>query len=246
MTQTYRWNQAEHAAGYDAAVEIIHPYYVEIQEAILAQVARPPEAEFLLVDLGGGSGRLVEKFLARFPRASAVVVDQSEPFLDLAKTRLEPFGRRAICQVARLQDDWSAALPAQPAAIVSMSAIHHLEPDEKRRLAEQCYGALEPMGIFANGDEVRDADDEPYRQALIAWAAHLRQISDQGLVSLPFQRMCQKWEQRNVQNFHVPRTSGDDCHETIQAQLAYLCDCGFRSTSAPWQKEMWAVMLGVK
>lgn len=246
MTKTYRWNLAEHAAGYDAAAEVIHPYYAEIQQAVLDQIARPSEAEFLLVDLGGGSGRLVERFLTRFPNATAVVVDQSEPFLELAKARLEPFGGRATYQVARLQDDWAAQLPHTPTAIVSTSAIHHLAPDEKRQLCQQCYDALEPLGIFANGDEVRAADDEEYRQTMIAWAAHLRKIGEEGLVSEPFRRMCEKWEERNVKNFHVPRTSGDDCHETIQAQLAYLCDCGFRSVSSPWQKDMWAVLLGVK
>lgn len=246
MNQTYRWNQAEHAAGYDAAVEVIHPYYAEIQEAVLTQIARPRDAEFLLVDLGGGSGRLAEKFLSRFPRAAAVIVDQSQPFLDLAKARLEPFGQRATYQLARLQDDWAAQLPAAPTAIVSTSAIHHLVPDEKRRLYQQCYDALQPMGTLANGDEVRADDDADYKQALIAWAAHLRKISDAGLVSEPFRRMCEQWEERNVKNFHVPRTSGDDCHETVQSQLAYMCDCGFRSVSGPWQKDMWAVLLGVK
>jgi trans-aconitate methyltransferase len=225
---------------------VIHPYYAEIQQAVVAQVARPREAAFLLVDLGGGSGRLVEKFLTRFPNATAIVVDQSEPFLDLARRRLEPFGGRAMYQVARLQDDWAAGLPEAPAAIVSTSAIHHLAPHEKRRLFGQCHDALQPLGVFANGDEVRAADDEEYRQTLIAWAAHLRDIGERGLVSEPFRRMCETWEERNVKNFHVPRTSGDDCHETVEAQLAYLCDCGFRSVSSPWQREMWAVMLGVK
>jgi trans-aconitate methyltransferase len=102
MTQTYRWNVAEHAAAYDAAAERLHPHYVEIQDVILDHVGRPSDAEFLLVDLGGGSGRLAERFLARFPCARAVVVDQSEAFLKLAAARMKRFDGRGTCQVARL------------------------------------------------------------------------------------------------------------------------------------------------
>jgi tRNA (cmo5U34)-methyltransferase len=246
MNQTYRWNVAEHAAGYDAAAEVVHPHYREAQEAVLAQVARPREAEFLLVDLGGGSGRLAENFLTRFPNATAIVIDQSEPFLELARLRLAQFGDRATYLVSRLQDDWAAQLPATPAAIVSTSAIHHLSPDEKRALYQQCYDALEPLGILANGDEIRAEDDADYRAALEKWGAHMREIVAAGRVSESFHGMLEKWQERNVNQFDKPRVSGDDCHETVQAQLAYLCDCGFRTVSSPWQNEMWAVMLGVK
>lgn len=246
MAETYRWNVADHAAGYDAAAEVIHPCYVEIQDTILERIARPRDAEFLLVDLGGGSGRLAEKFLARFSKARAIVVDQSEAFLEIARRRMAPFDGRGTTLVARLQDDWASQLPRPPAAIVSMSAIHHLTPDEKQQLYAQVYRALEPYGIFLNGDECRDADDAKYRARVEAWAAHLLQIVDEGRVNENMRPMFEKWKERNVTNFDVPRTSGDDCHETSQAQLAYLCDCGFRSVGAPWQKDMWAVLEAVK
>lgn len=246
MTQPYRWNIAEHAAGYDAAAEVIHPFYLEIQDAILDQIARPRDARFLLVDLGGGSGRLAEKFLARFPQASAVVVDQSEAFLEIARRRMAPFGGRGSCLVARLEDDWASRLPEAPSAITSMSAIHHLVPAEKQRLYAAVHEALLPLGIFLNGDEVRDPDDGHYRRRLEAWAVHLLEIVDDSRVSETMRPMFEKWKDRNVTRFDEPRSSGDDCHETVTAQLAYLCDCGFRSVGVPWQQDMWAVMEGIK
>ncbi len=204
MAETYRWNVADQAAEYDAAAEVIHPHYLEIQETILERIARPPDAEFLLVDLGGGSGRLAEKFLARFPRARAVVIDQSEPFLEIARRRLEKFDGRGSCQVARLQDDWSGQLPHAAAAITSMSAIHHLSPAEKRGLYEQAYAALDPLGIFLNGDEVRDADDARYRSEVERWAGHMRHIVDSGQVSEAARPMLEKWQERNVTHFGAP------------------------------------------
>src|SRR4051794_37070038 len=159
---SYRWNTSDFALGYDAAADVIHPQYLAIQDAILGLLPREVERGGLVVDLGGGSGRLVERVLDRWPQAKAVVLDQSEPFLALAERRLARVGSRASCVVTRLQDDWSAHLPGAATAFVSMSAIHHLEPPEKQSLYRRCYELLAPRGILLNGDEVRAETDSEY------------------------------------------------------------------------------------
>src|SRR5688572_10540493 len=70
----YRWNVADYAAGYDAAAEYIHPHYLEVQQMVLDLLPLDADAEFLLVDAGGGSGRLAERFLMRFRSAHALVL----------------------------------------------------------------------------------------------------------------------------------------------------------------------------
>jgi tRNA (cmo5U34)-methyltransferase len=246
LNQTYRWNQAEHAAGYDAAAEHIHPHYLEMQEKILLLLARMAPGACLLVDLGGGSGRLVEKFLDRFPQAAAVVVDQSQPFLDLALARLERFGCRASCVLSRLQDDWPARLPPQCDAIVSMSAIHHLSGPEKKQLYARCCHALRPGGVLLNGDEIRDADDRVYKRELENWADHIFAAVAEGRIGPRMRPMLEKWKDRTVIHCDQPRASGDDCHETIDAQLGYLRAASFREAGVAWQKQMWSVLEGVK
>ncbi|MBC7821084.1 MAG: class I SAM-dependent methyltransferase, partial [Planctomycetaceae bacterium] len=130
----YRWNQLDNARGYDIAAEHVHPHYREVQDVILDALPLAPDEAGWVIDLGGGSGRLAERILDRLPRASVGVVDQSEAFLTLARERLARFGERAFFLQARLQSDWSRDLPAAPRAIVSTSAIHHLDPAEKQRL----------------------------------------------------------------------------------------------------------------
>ncbi|MBP86609.1 MAG: hypothetical protein CMJ64_07835, partial [Planctomycetaceae bacterium] len=103
-----------------------------------------------------------ERVLERLPRASAIIVDQSEPFLGLAERRLERFATRVTLVQARLQDDWSDGLTRQPTSIVSMSAIHHLDPHEKTRLYLQAFDCLDEQGLFVNGDKVRDSDTDKY------------------------------------------------------------------------------------
>lgn len=199
----------------------------------------------MLVDAGGGSGRLVEKYLQRDPQSRAVIVDQSEAFLALAQQRLKAFGDRAIFQLTRLQDDW-LDVAAGATAIVSMSAIHHLDPSEKQQLYRRCHDRLAPGGLFLNADEVRPEEDADYLNECRAWAAHMHRVMEQGLVSDPMCQALREWEQRNVAHFGQPRSSGDDCHETADVQCRYLRDAGFATVSVPWQKELWAILSAVK
>jgi cyclopropane fatty-acyl-phospholipid synthase-like methyltransferase len=199
----------------------------------------------LVVDLGGGSGRLMERILDKLPVAG-IAIDQSEPFLALAERRLARFGSRAICLQARLQDRWADQLPAKASAIVSMSAIHHLEPAEKKQLYQQCCDALAPGGLLLNGDEIRAADDAAYHADVSAWAAHMRSATSSGQIPESFHEALEKWIDRNVTRFGEEKKSGDDCHETIAAQLGYFTQAGFAAADCPWQKAMWAVMRGLK
>jgi SAM-dependent methyltransferase len=242
-TGTYRWNTNAFAEGYDRAAELIHPYYLDIQQAILASLPPSLDKGGLVVDLGGGSGRLVERILDQWP-VTAVVVDQSEPFLALAERRLARFGPRAICIQARLQDRWINLLSAPASAIVSMSAIHHLDPAEKQSLYRQCCEALAPGGILLNGDEIRDEDDDNYRAQLWSWAGHMRSAMAGGSVPASMHAALEGWIDRNVTHFGQPKKSGDDCHETIAAQLDYLRDAGFATADSLWRESLWAILRG--
>jgi cyclopropane fatty-acyl-phospholipid synthase-like methyltransferase len=246
MTTTYRWNLTDFATGYDQSAHHVHPHYVEVQDAVLAALPFGECDEFLLVDAGGGSGRLVERFLDRFTSARAIVLDQSEAFLALAERKLARFGERAACRIAQLQGDWPQEIGEPIDAVVSMSAIHHLESAEKQQLFARIFAALNPGGVFINGDEVRPASDAEYLAEVSNWAAHMHRIMDAGLVPDSFKDALLKWEARNVGEFSKPKHTGDDCHDTIDEQLAWLAECGYVHCRATWHKAMWAVMAGDK
>jgi tRNA (cmo5U34)-methyltransferase len=242
----YRWNTSDFAVGYDAAAETIHPRYLAIQDEILGLLPQPTDSTALVVDLGGGSGRLMERILDRWPLARGLVVDQSEPFLALAERRLARFGERARCVLSRLQNDWSSELPGPVNAFVSMSAIHHLEPAEKKSLYHRCFDLLAPGGILLNGDEVRAPDDRDYLATLTVWADHMRRSMTTGAIPPTFHDALHAWIDRNVTHFGQPKKSGDDCHETIETQLDYFSAAGFTSADSPWQRDLWAILRGTK
>jgi len=127
-----------------------------------------------------------------------------------------------------------------------MSAIHHLEPAEKAERYRQCYERLRPGGVLLNGDEVRPESDVEYRAALNHWADHMRREMSGGTIPPAFHGALQGWIERNVTQFGQPKKSGDDCHETIETQLGYFRQAGFAVADCPWQRDLWAVLRGVK
>jgi len=239
----YRWNTSDAAQAFDKAAETIHPHYVEIQDQILAHLGQQECTVKLVIDAGGGSGRLMERVLDRFPEAGGIVIDQSEPFLALAAQRLARFGDRAQLLQLRLQDDWSQHLDIQADFVVSMSAIHHLTPREKQTFFSNCRDYLKPGGRLINGDEIRPASDEAYLEELLRWDEHKTREIASGRIPAAFTETLSKWRRRNIDGFSTPKESGDDCHETTETQLGYLRKAGFSNAEAPWQQNMWAVMI---
>jgi len=242
----YRWNVSDFTVAYDQAAERVHPFYLELQAAILNALAFPANAEVLLVDMGGGSGRLIERALDKWPEASGIVLDQSEPFLALAERRLARFGSRASCLKARLQDDWRNLLPTPPAAIVSMSAVHHLDPAEKQTFYQRCFEALGPGGRLLNGDEVRPENDADYLPILQEWASMWEVGIADGSIPPGIHAALRGWIDRNVTRFGQPKQSGDDYHETATAQLAYFRNAGFEEAKVLWHKKLWALLSAKK
>lgn len=248
MTTEYRWNEKEAATGYDQAAPHVHPLYVDVQQQISPLIASLPAAQSagaLVVDIGGGSGRLLEALLGDSTHLSAAIVDQSAPFLDLARQRLQAHGDSVQFVQARLQDRWSETIN-QPVAIVSSSAIHHLEFAEKRELFRQCYDALLPGGLFINGDEIRPASDDQYLAELNDWWRHMDAKLNSGEIPPNMRPILESWRERNIDRFPEPRFSGDDCHETIDAQLTAFGELGFEAVACAWTQRMWAVMVGRK
>ena len=246
----YRWNTSAFAEGYDAAAPEIHPRYTAVQEQIVQLLTEHAQslggAHYHVVDLGGGSGRLLQRVLTAISTATATIIDQSEAFLALAERRLAPFAPRVTFAISRLQEDWRAKLTTQPQAIISTSAIHHLDPGEKQKIYQEVAATLPAGGMFLNGDEVRPASDSEYQATMERWATFMRAGMQSGKIPESFHPACQSWIDRNVTHFGQPKKSGDDCHETAPVQLDYFRTGGFREADVPWGEELWSVLRGKK
>jgi tRNA (cmo5U34)-methyltransferase len=142
------------AARYDAEIRAMVPRYDEIHETLLALLElRPPTR---LLDLGAGTGYTLRRVLETFPGAHAIGLDVSTEMLGRARERLAEVSHRVEI---RSGDIASPQIDGSFDAIVSILAVHHLYPDEKRHLFSRIWEHIEPGGVFLLADYFRPAMD---------------------------------------------------------------------------------------
>ena len=142
------------APRYDAQIREMVPRYEEIHDTLLALLSLRPPERFL--DLGAGTGYTLRRVLETFPPTTAVGLDVSSEMLERARQRLD--GLESRVQLRR-SDIARPELEGTYDAIVSILAVHHLYPDEKRHLFSRIWEHIAPGGVFLLADYFRPAMD---------------------------------------------------------------------------------------
>jgi tRNA (cmo5U34)-methyltransferase len=154
LSRTISQHFDDWAPRYDAEIRRQVPRYDEMHDSLVALLGlRPPER---VVDLGTGTGTTALRILEAFPAAQLTGVDVSSEMLERASQRLAGHAGR----VKLLRSDIAEpALDGAYDAIVSVLAVHHLWPDEKRHLFAHLWEHTVPGGIFILADAFRHASD---------------------------------------------------------------------------------------
>lgn len=142
------------APSYDTQIRQMVPRYEEIHDTLLALLALRAPSRFL--DLGSGTGYTLRRVLETFPDTTAVGLDMSGEMLDHARQRLDGLAGRVEL---RSSDIARPEISGSYDAIVSILAVHHLHPDEKRHLFSRIWEHIEPGGVFLLADYFRPAMD---------------------------------------------------------------------------------------
>ena len=126
-----------------------------------------------VVDLGCGTGSVMEAVLTALPDCRAAGVDFDPAMLLLAEHRLRDFGDRAQLVRHDLRDPaWVEHLPEPVDAVLSATTLHWLGPDELQTLYRQLATILRPGGLFANADHV-GSDSATLQEA---WEDHRERL----------------------------------------------------------------------
>jgi len=83
---------------------------------------------------------------------------------------------------------------------------------------------------------------DDYRAECRRWSEQMHRVIDEGLIPEGLHNTLLAWIARNVDEFGGPRSSGDDCHETADAQVGYCAAAGLAAAQVVWQRNMWAVL----
>jgi len=117
----------------------------------LVGAARHPVRRVL--DLGCGTGSLMQPFLDAYPESAVYGIDFDPLLLPLAQARLSSYETRATIIFADLRsDDWRAQLPGAVDAVISATALHWLTAKELSDLYRRLSNVMRPGGLFVNAD----------------------------------------------------------------------------------------------
>jgi trans-aconitate methyltransferase len=243
------------AEAYDRMCQHLVPGYDFLQDEVLRIVAADEKHDMTVVDLGAGSGIFLERVLSRWPDARACWVDYSEDFLSVAQQRLSRFNGRVRYVQTSFEDAWESQVEGQADLILSMSAIHHLENGDKKRLYQRCFDKLAPGGWLFNIDEMKTLHKDGYLANMRFWVRHVQDTEsrmqeagneEQLLYCKKWTSHFTKWKQRNVANIDVPKVRGDDIHESFVNQVDGLHEIGFAEADVYIKYHLWCAVGGRK
>jgi tRNA (cmo5U34)-methyltransferase len=239
------------AEAYDQMCQHLVPGYDFLQDEVLRIVAAEGKRDMTVVDLGAGSGVFLEKVLSRWPGANAHWVDYSEDFLSVARQRLARSDGRIRYTQASFEDDWESQVKGQADLILSMSAIHHLENEEKKRLYQRCFDKLAPGGWLFNIDEMKTLHKDGYLANMRYWVRHVQEarnkmVEEQVPYYEKWKSHFDNWELRNVVNVDEPKTKGDDIHAHFVTQVDWLHEIGFADADVYIKYHLWCAIGGRK
>ncbi len=193
----------------------------------------------MVLDLGIGTGETTRRLLQVHDNASCVGVDASRAMLAAAKTSLPP--GRATFVWARLEDP----LPAGPFdLVVSVLAVHHLDPPSKARLFARINEVLAPNGRFVLGDIVRDP--RSIRSSESTAKRLRRSMHDRGIIGTAQtigERVRGSWPRRG--NSRQPSAVHQDHFDLLVDQLNWLTSAGLQ-TDVTWNQDLRVVITGDK
>ncbi len=251
MTQIDKDRFFSMAEAYDKMTSYLVPRYDAFQAELVELLFADGAEDKFIVDLGAGSGILLDKILARSGSARCCWVDYSEDFLAVAKGRLASHGDRVQYVLVPLEQSWQDQLADRPDAICSMSAIHHLTPADKKELYCRCHSLLKPGGWLFNFDEMSAESDDAYMNTLRYWVRYVERAKE--TVPDHLQPYCREWcerfeswQARNIDNANLPKQKGDDIHQGSHEQMHWLRETGFADVDLFVKFQLWSLIGGRK
>ena len=213
------------AATYDRTRRQLVPCFDAFYGTAIDLIPFARDADIEVIDLGAGTGLFSALVSAAFPHARFTLVDVSDEMLARARERFAG-DQRFQLRVA----DLAASEPLEPCDVaISALAIHHLNDGHKAELFRRVFECLRPRGAFIQAEQVLGATPGAERRNRDVWRRQARAAgATDADLALAVDRMRA------------------DRPATLDDQLRWLREAGFREVDCYFKDHMFAVFAGFK
>jgi ubiquinone/menaquinone biosynthesis C-methylase UbiE len=162
--QSGGWMTEDSAKRYDTQVEVL---FNGTGNAMRRQALPPLHQLFAgrdqrrlrLLDIGCGTGRMLDLVKQVWPRLPCFGLDMSEPYVEHARRELRRWSRLSLL----VGNAETIPLPdASCDAVTSIFMFHELPPAVRRRVFAECARVLKPGGRFVLVDSLQRGDHPDY------------------------------------------------------------------------------------
>lgn len=233
MTDTPSENQwsEEESRQFLQFASVVFPYRTEQNAIVTSLIPADRDDEFVVVDLGCGSGPLSRSILERFPSCRVIGLDGSPLMLQRAQEDLAEFGGRFEARSFDLfQRGWLDELSTDVRCFVSSLAIHHLDGPRKQRLFGDLASRLEPGGALLIQDLVEPSTDRAWALNARMWDAYVKENSVRTTGALEF---YEKFVRDGWNHFATPDLEFD-MPSGLFEQLRWFEEAGLTGADCFW------------
>ena len=162
--QTGGWMTDDSASRYDTQVEVLFNGTANAtRRQALPQLhevfAGRDQRKLRLLDIGCGTGRVLDFLKQAWPRLPALGLDMSEPYIRYAKRHLKRWSRMNLI-VGNVK---SLPVPDKSQdAVTSIFLFHELPPKVRRIVFHECARVLKPAGRLVLVDSLQRGDQPDY------------------------------------------------------------------------------------
>jgi len=242
---------------WDRQQEVYLPDREERFAVMLDVVEAATGAEPRVLDLAGGTGSISRRVLARFPKATVVIVDVDPALLAIAAGSLGADERVTIRSVDLDDRSWVAGAgePASFDAVLSATALHWLTPERIQGVYAEAGGLLRSGGVFGNADHMADDGLSGLNEAVASLRRRrVEQIRAEGrwdweqwwqeLAGEP--EMAELIARRNEHFAAAPTSSHTRSHLPSSWHLDALRRAGYEQVGLAWRGLADALAVGVR
>jgi tRNA (cmo5U34)-methyltransferase len=209
-------NATAHLAGeYDSNIRKSIPLYDQFHQVIIdiISICRPKPQTW--IDVGGGTGTLVQKAYSAFPMTSFVLVDPSAAMLGLAKEKLRGKERVSILEPTTAEN---LRFPAPADVVTAIQSLHYLDIEHRRKSVLNCFNQMQDGGTFVTFENIRPLTQRGTEIGREHWKR--------------FEVKAGKSEEEAGN--HVQRFEVEFFPITIEEHLALLREAGFGTVEMLW------------